>query len=76
VNSVAPGPVETELFRRNTPTGSEGEERLPGMIPMRRLGRPEEIAAAIDFLLSEDASFITGQTIFVDGGGSIGRAAA
>jgi NAD(P)-dependent dehydrogenase (short-subunit alcohol dehydrogenase family) len=46
------------------------------MIPMRRLGRPEEIAAAIDFLLSEDASFITGQTIFVDGGGSIGRAAA
>lgn len=76
VNAVAPGPVETELFRRNTPAGSEGEARLLSMIPMRRLGTPEEIAAAIEFLLSEDAGFITGQTLFVDGGGSIGRAAA
>jgi NAD(P)-dependent dehydrogenase (short-subunit alcohol dehydrogenase family) len=76
VNAVAPGPVETELFRRNTPVDSEGEKRTLSMIPMRRLGRPEEVAAAIEFLLSEDAGFITGQTIFVDGGGSIGRAAA
>jgi NAD(P)-dependent dehydrogenase (short-subunit alcohol dehydrogenase family) len=75
VNAVAPGPVETEMFRRNTPVGSEGEARFLSMIPMRRLGKPEEIAAAIAFLLSEDASFITGQTLFVDGGGSIGKAA-
>jgi NAD(P)-dependent dehydrogenase (short-subunit alcohol dehydrogenase family) len=40
---------------------------------MRRLGKPDEIAAAIAFLLSEDAGYITGQTLFVDGGGSIGR---
>ena len=44
------------------------------MVPMGRFGKPEEIAAAITFLLSEDASFITGQTLFVDGGGSIGKA--
>jgi NAD(P)-dependent dehydrogenase (short-subunit alcohol dehydrogenase family) len=75
VNAVAPGPVETELFRRNTPAGSEAEERFLSMIPMRRLGKPEEIAAAIAFLLSEDAGFITGQILFVDGGGSIGRTA-
>lgn len=76
VNAVAPGPVETELFRRNTPVGSEAEARFLAMIPMRRLGKPEEIAAVIAFLLSDDASFLTGQTLFVDGGGSIGRIAA
>jgi NAD(P)-dependent dehydrogenase (short-subunit alcohol dehydrogenase family) len=75
VNAVAPGPVETEMFRRNTPAGSKAESRLVSMIPKRRLGRPEEIAAAIAFLLSEDAGFITGQILFADGGGSIGRTA-
>lgn len=75
VNAVAPGPVETELFRQNTPVGSEAEARFLSMIPMRRLGEPEEIAAAIAFLLSEEAGFITGQILFVDGGGSIGRSA-
>lgn len=73
VNAVAPGPIETEMFRRNTPAGSEAEARFLSMIPMRRLGRPEEIAAAIAFLLSEDAGFITGQILFADGGGSVGR---
>jgi NAD(P)-dependent dehydrogenase (short-subunit alcohol dehydrogenase family) len=66
--------VETELFRENTPAGSEAEERFLSLIPMHRLGKPAEIAATIAFLLSEEASYITGQTIFVDGGGSIGTA--
>ncbi|MGX5660861.1 SDR family oxidoreductase [Castellaniella ginsengisoli] len=73
VNAVAPGPVETEMFRQNTPAGSDAEKRFLSMIPMRRLGKPEELAAAIAFLLSEDAAYITGQTLFVDGGGSTGR---
>jgi NAD(P)-dependent dehydrogenase (short-subunit alcohol dehydrogenase family) len=72
---VAPGPIETELFRVATPVGSEAEARWLSLIPMRRLGKPGEIAATIAFLLSEEASFITGQTIFVDGGGSIDKAA-
>lgn len=75
VNSVAPGPVETEMFRQNTPAGSEAEQRFLSTIPMRRLGRPEELAAAIAFFLSEEAGYVTGQTLFVDGGGSTGRMA-
>lgn len=74
VNAVAPGPVETEMFRENSPVGSEAEQRFLSLIPMKRLGKPHELAAAIEFLLSEDAGFITGQTLFVDGGGSIGKA--
>jgi 3-oxoacyl-[acyl-carrier protein] reductase len=74
VNAVAPGPTETELFRANNPAGSEGERRYLSGVPMGRFGKPDEIAAAIEFLLSDDACFITGQTLFVDGGASIGKA--
>ncbi|MEB3181644.1 MAG: SDR family oxidoreductase [Nostocaceae cyanobacterium] len=72
VNAVAPGPTETELFRTNNPPGSEGEQRYLKSVPMGRLGKPEEIAAAISFFASDNAAFITGQTLFVDGGSSIG----
>ncbi|SEP99670.1 NAD(P)-dependent dehydrogenase, short-chain alcohol dehydrogenase family [Pseudomonas sp. NFACC02] len=75
VNAVAPGPTETELFRANNPPGSEGELRYLSGVPLGRFGRPQEIAAAIAFLLSESSGFITGQTLFVDGGASIGKAA-
>ncbi|GAB7543852.1 SDR family oxidoreductase [Cupriavidus sp. CuC1] len=75
VNAIAPGPVETEMFRVNTPQGSDAEKRFLSLVPMGRLGKPDELAAAIEFLLSEPAAFITGQTLFVDGGASIGKAA-
>jgi NAD(P)-dependent dehydrogenase (short-subunit alcohol dehydrogenase family) len=74
VNAIAPGPTETELFRTYNPPGSEGEARYLAAVPMGRFARPDEIAAAIAFFLSEEASFITGQTLFVDGGASVGRA--
>ena len=74
VNAVAPGPTETELFRAGNPPGSVGEARYLSAVPMGRFGQPDEIAAAIAFLLSDDAAFITGQTLFVDGGASVGRA--
>lgn len=74
VNAVAPGPTETELFRANNPPGSEGEARYLSVVPIKRFGTPQEIAAAIAFLLSEEAAFITGQTLHVDGGASVGRA--
>jgi 3-oxoacyl-[acyl-carrier protein] reductase len=74
VNSVAPGPTETELFRENNPPGSEGERRYLAQVPMGRLAQPDEIAAAIDFFLAPGSGFVTGQTLYVDGGASIGRA--
>jgi 3-oxoacyl-[acyl-carrier protein] reductase len=71
VNAVAPGPTETELYRERSPIGSEREARLLESIPLRRVGSPREIAHAIHALLDEDAGYITGQIIRVDGGGSI-----
>jgi NAD(P)-dependent dehydrogenase (short-subunit alcohol dehydrogenase family) len=73
VNAIAPGPTDTELFRANNPPGSTGEATYLAGIPMGRLGQPQEIAAAMAFLLSEHSGFITGQTLFVDGGASIGK---
>jgi NAD(P)-dependent dehydrogenase (short-subunit alcohol dehydrogenase family) len=67
VNAVAPGPIDTGLLTRFT--GSD--ERKAGLIagvPLKRLGKPEEIAESIVFLSSDQASFITGATIAVDGG--------
>lgn len=73
VNAVAPGPTETALFRANNPPGSTGESRYLAGVPMKRFGKPDEIAATIAFLISEEAAFITGQTLYVDGGASIGN---
>lgn len=75
VNAVAPGPTETELFRANNAPGSTGEARYLSGVPMGRFGTPQEIANAVAFLMSDDAAFITGQTLHVDGGASIGKAA-
>jgi NAD(P)-dependent dehydrogenase (short-subunit alcohol dehydrogenase family) len=72
VNAVAPGVIATEFFR-DLSTGTSGlEQEYLADIPMGRLGRPEESAALIAFLLGDDAGYITGQTIFIDGGQSVG----
>lgn len=75
VNAVSPGPTETELFRANNAPGSEGEKRYLSAVPMGRFAKPQEIAATIGFLLSDEAAFMTGQTLYVDGGASIGKLA-
>lgn len=72
VNAIAPGPIQTESFEQNYPTGSPEEQQLISALPLKRAGLPEEVAYAIGCFLDERASFITGQTLFVDGGGSIG----
>lgn len=71
VNAVAPGPIETALFRTAYPAGSDAEKKALAGIPMGRLGQPSEVAAAILFLLGPEAGFITGQVVGIDGGGSL-----
>lgn len=67
VNIVAPGPIETGMLNRFT--GSEEVKAgLAATVPLKRVGRPEEIADTIVFVASDAASFITGATIAVDGG--------
>jgi NAD(P)-dependent dehydrogenase (short-subunit alcohol dehydrogenase family) len=67
VNAVAPGPVDTGMLTRFTHT-AENKAALVTQVPMARLGRSEEQANAIVFIASEDASFITGHVLNVDGG--------
>jgi len=68
VNAVGPGPVETPMAAAVTGGGEAGLKRVLSRIPLGRLARPEEIAAIVAFLASDDASYLTGQTIFADGG--------
>jgi len=67
VNIVAPGPIETGMLNRFTGT-DERKAGLAATVPLKRIGRPEEIAQAIMFLTSDKASFITGASYLVDGG--------
>jgi NAD(P)-dependent dehydrogenase (short-subunit alcohol dehydrogenase family) len=72
LNMVSPGPIDTPLLYRNPGMSDEAVAGLKQMmiekIPMHRMGQGEEVAKAVLFLASEDASFITGANLFVDGG--------
>lgn len=70
-NAVAPGPIATPMLEETAAFGELGRRLVEGMVAataMRRPGRPEEVAAAIAFLASEEASYVTGETLGVSGG--------
>jgi 2-hydroxycyclohexanecarboxyl-CoA dehydrogenase len=71
VNAVAPGPTNTRVLEENMGSGPEAEAKITRMIrriPLGRVAEPDEVAAAVVFLLSDDARHITGQTLSVSGG--------
>ena len=69
VNAVAPGMIETDMSQ--VVRGIAGDQ-IKSVIPMKRIGKPEEIARVVAFLASDDASYLTGQVLRVDGGLSLG----
>jgi 3-oxoacyl-[acyl-carrier protein] reductase len=68
VNAVGPAYVATEMTQRNIAAGNVNEAQIKGRIPLGRLAQPADVADAVTFLLSEKASFITGHSLYVDGG--------
>jgi 3-oxoacyl-[acyl-carrier protein] reductase len=72
-NVIAPGPIEaTEVFHDIIPKDSPKIPTIIGSIPVKRLGRPEDVARAVMFFVAPEAGFVTGQTLFVCGGTSVG----
>src|SRR5579884_3182254 len=69
VNAIAPGPIETPLLRRMP---AKAVDMVTASTLLRRLGQPEEVAAAVAFLASPEASYITGETLAVSGGMFLG----
>ena len=72
VNAIAPGPIVTDMFTEVVPEDSDKVEKIAQGLPVKRLGRPDDIARAVMYLVSPDNGFVTGQCLFVCGGASLG----
>jgi NAD(P)-dependent dehydrogenase (short-subunit alcohol dehydrogenase family) len=73
VNAVAPGPIESPGAAKQLWNTPEAVDRITRMVPLKRWGKPEEVADAVAFLVSPHAGYITGETLTLDGGAWLGR---
>ena len=71
VNAVCPGIIDTPMMQRFTGGTSEGQERVIAQEPVGRMGKPEEIAAAVVWLCSDAAAFVVGHAMVIDGGQTV-----
>ncbi|MCX5243356.1 SDR family oxidoreductase [Streptomyces prunicolor] len=76
VNAIGPGPIATELFNRANPADAPRTKAIVRSVPVQRVGTPEDVAHAACFFLSGRAGFVTGQTLYVCGGMTVGVAPA
>jgi len=67
VNAIAPGAIDTPMVQANN-MPQEAMKALTDRLPLKRIGKSEEVSAAVVFLASEEASYVTGATLYVDGG--------
>jgi 3-oxoacyl-[acyl-carrier protein] reductase len=72
VNCVAPGPIATSAFWKNNPRDAAPTQDLIAAIPLQRMGTPEDVANAVSFFCDARSGFVTGQTLFVCGGVTVG----
>ena len=75
VNAIAPGPIVTDMFTEVVPEDSDKAAQIAAGLPVRRLGRPDDVARAVMFLAAPENGFVTGQCLFVCGGASLGSLA-
>ncbi|MEO0679306.1 MAG: SDR family NAD(P)-dependent oxidoreductase [Pseudomonadota bacterium] len=75
-NAIGPGPIRTELFARVNPDDDPRTQAIRDGVPVKRLGEPADVAEAVAFFCSDRAGFVTGQTLYVCGGLTIGGAGA
>jgi len=73
VNAVAPGPIESPGAAKQLWNSPEQVQRITDLVPLKRWGKPEEVADAVAFLVSDHAGFITGEILTIDGGAWLGR---
>lgn len=72
VNAIAPGPIVTDMFTEVVPEDSDKAQKIAASLPVRRLGRADDVARAAMFFIAPENSFVTGQCLFVCGGASLG----
>jgi NAD(P)-dependent dehydrogenase (short-subunit alcohol dehydrogenase family) len=75
VNAVAPGPIESPGAAKQLWNSADAVERITAAVPLKRWGKPEDVADAVAFLVSEHAGYITGEVLTIDGGAWLGRSA-
>jgi NAD(P)-dependent dehydrogenase (short-subunit alcohol dehydrogenase family) len=71
-NAVGPGPIATELFTTANPADAPATQAIIDSVPVQRMGTPEDVAHAVSYLLDERSGFVTGQTLYVCGGMTVG----